>query len=541
MTRASQQRLFVALAFTIIGALCGMAAGYGVGCALMVRQGETRLAQYAGRIVNHNLTSTAESREVLARMNGSPYATCSPAEIAYFRELVFNSEFLKSAGRMVNGHIACSTLGANFHPTDSYTPDFREPSGVQVYRNPKGFLIRGKTVIAVQKGNAYVVYGPDNLLPLASDSMHYAITWTGERQRHAERILGDAPPEEGAFLTTPGAAKVDGEIYFTQCEAKATSCTTTFMPESAVLSAGRGLLAFFLGMGGLTGGIMGFVVSLLMRRRQTMHAQLLRAIRKDRLRVVYQPIVDLTTGRVTEAEALVRWTDDDNQAVPPDVFVKSAEEHGFVGELTRLVVRHVLEDFRDTMRRYPEFRVNVNIAAADLSDPGFVAMLDEALKGAGVTAPSLGVEITEGNTARQQAARETIVQLRQRGHVVHIDDFGTGYSSLSYLHDLSVDSIKIDKAFTRAIGTEAVTVSILPQILAMAEKLNLKVVVEGIETAEQARYFAGHHTVYGQGWLFGRPVTSELFHSFLRERILHPVSLEDVVLGRSQAVSMHAH
>jgi sensor c-di-GMP phosphodiesterase-like protein len=281
-------------------------------------------------------------------------------------------------------------------------------------------------------------------------------------------------------------------------------------------------------------------VTLLLRRRQSMHAQLLRAIRKDRLRVVYQPIVDLSTGRVTEAEALVRWTDDDNHAISPEVFVRAAEEHGFVGALTRLVVRHVLEDFRETMQRYPEFRVNVNIAAADLSDPGFVGMLEDALQRAGVTATSLGVEITEGNTARQQAARETIVRLRQRGHVVHIDDFGTGYSSLSYLHDLSVDSIKIDKAFTRAIGTEAVTVSILPQILAMAEKLHLKVVVEGIETPEQARYFLGHPTVYGQGWLFGRPVTAELFQLFLRERLFHPSALEDVELSNSSAVTAHA-
>ncbi|HEU5350223.1 MAG TPA: EAL domain-containing protein [Terracidiphilus sp.] len=540
MTRASQQRLIVALVSTVIGALCGMAAGYGVGCALMVRQGEARLAQYAGRIVDHNQTSMAESRVVLAKMNASSYAMCSPEEIAYFRELVFNSEFLKSAGRMVDGHIACSTLGGNFHPSETYAPDLTERSGVRVFRNPVGFRIPGKTVIAVQQGSAYAVYGPDNLLPLASDTMHYAITWTGGVSRQAKRILGDAPPEAGAFLTTPGAAKWDGELYFTQCEAGETSCTTAFMTESAVLNSGRGVLMFCLGMGGLTGGIIGFVVTLLLRRRQTMHAQLLRAIRKDRLRVVYQPIVDLTTGRVTEAEALVRWTDDDNRAVPPDVFVKAAEEHGFVGALTRLVVRHVLEDFRDTMKRYPEFRVNVNIAAADLSDPGFVAMLDDALHGAGVMATNLGVEITEGNTARQQEARETIVRLRQRGHVVHIDDFGTGYSSLSYLHDLSVDSIKIDKAFTRAIGTEAVTVSILPQILAMAEKLHLKVVVEGIETPEQARYFLGHHTVYGQGWFFGRPVTAELFHSFLRERLFHPSALEDLELSHGSAFSAHA-
>jgi sensor c-di-GMP phosphodiesterase-like protein len=127
-------------------------------------------------------------------------------------------------------------------------------------------------------------------------------------------------------------------------------------------------------------------------------------------------------------------------------------------------------------------------------------------------AASVVIEITESSTALHQVAMEAIRHLRRLGHHVHIDDFGTGYSSLSYLHDLSVDAIKIDQSFTRAIGTQAVTVSILPQILAMAEALNLQVIVEGIETSQQAGYFSGRaKSILGQGWLFGRPVPPEEF------------------------------
>jgi len=105
------------------------------------------------------------------------------------------------------------------------------------------------------------------------------------------------------------------------------------------------------------------------------------------------------------------------------------------------------------------------------------------------------------------------------GHSVHIDDFGTGYSSLSYLHDLSVDAIKIDKSFTQAVGTDSVILAILPQILAMAEALSLDVIVEGVETAEQARYFAAcPRAILAQGWHFGRPTLAESFHRLLAER-----------------------
>jgi sensor c-di-GMP phosphodiesterase-like protein len=113
---------------------------------------------------------------------------------------------------------------------------------------------------------------------------------------------------------------------------------------------------------------------------------------------------------------------------------------------------------------------------------------------------------------------ETIRTLRRKGHSIHIDDFGTGYSNLDKLLYLFADTIKIDKAFTSVIGTESVAAAILPQILAMAKSLNLEVVVEGVETDNQADYFSPETPhLYGQGWLYGRPVAAEAFNSLLAE------------------------
>jgi sensor c-di-GMP phosphodiesterase-like protein len=184
-----------------------------------------------------------------------------------------------------------------------------------------------------------------------------------------------------------------------------------------------------------------------------------------------------------------------------------------VGELTALVVRHVLRDFGETLRCRQDLCINFNVTASDLVDARFQPMLEAALSRAGVAPERLVVEVTESSTARHATAIEAIRQLRARGHSVQIDDFGTGYSSLAYLHDLSIDAIKIDKAFIRAIGTQSVTVGILPQILAMAQSLNLMVIAEGIETVEQAAYFAGQERpVLGQGWLLGRPGSAADLH-----------------------------
>jgi len=237
----------------------------------------------------------------------------------------------------------------------------------------------------------------------------------------------------------------------------------------------------------------------------------------------------LASGRIVGAEALARWTDEDGFAVSPEVFVRIAEERGFVGQITRLVLRQGLREFGETLRLRSDIRLSVNVTAADLSDSEFLPMLDQSLLRARVAARSVVIEITESSTARYKVAIETILRLRQRGHSVHIDDFGTGYSSLAYLHDLSIDAIKIDRSFTQAIGTESVTVGILPQILAMAAVLNLTVIVEGIETAEQAFYFAGmQRPVFAQGWFFGRPVPAPEFLALLAGEEIESIACAQV-------------
>jgi len=516
------QRTVVTLFSTLIVAGLGTLSGYLLGRAIAIRQAESRLDQYANRILADAASSSAESRAILERMNASPFPACSDAEIAFFRKLVFQSQYLKAGGRIRDGKIECSTTMGRVEAQAQYKPDVSRGDGTRLFKNLPPFRVDNQTVIAIQFGDSFVVYNPYNLRTAAGLPMRYAVTVRDTPTRQAGRLFGELPTSQGSDLTsivtTEGKAHLGESLYATRCSDEYATCMTAHIGVADALLASHRYIAAFMALGGLSGVLLGMLCPLLYRRNKSVEQQLIRAIRGDMLTVVYQPIVDLTTGRIVEAEALVRWTDEYKNAVSPDVFVKVAEERGFVGDITKLVVRHVLRDFGSTMRARPEFRVNVNIAAADLADSCFVPMLEDALFDAEVPARSLGVEITESYTARQQVAKDTILRLRQKGHVVHIDDFGTGYSSLAYLHDLSVDSIKIDKAFTKAIGTDAVTVSILPQILTMAETLKLHVIVEGIETRAQANYFAsGHENVYGQGWLFGRPVTARLFLQMLDE------------------------
>jgi sensor c-di-GMP phosphodiesterase-like protein len=504
---------------TLAGAACGIVAGYLLGRAFTLNRVEIRLGESAARTMTEADVSSREARSALTAMNASPDPYCSDAGIAYFHSLLFQSEYLKEAGRIRGGKIDCSVILGRLHqPIALPKPDFSQPDGTKVYKDFAPFRMADLTVVGLQLGDSFVIINPYLETHRAIPPMHYASTAINDPTWQASPLIAAFPQATKAILTTNGQGRAGDIVYATRCSNRYYNCVTEYISVPDALLVNRAEFAGHITMGGLTGACLGFLLSLFYRHNRSLVQQLRRAIRDDELRVVYQPIVSLPSRRIVGAEALVRWTNEDAFIVGPEIFVKMAEDGGFVGEITRLVVRHALRDFKKTLRTHPDFQLNINAAAADLNDPELLPLLEYFLENAAVPARRLAIEIAESSTARHQLAMETILRLRQRGFGIDIDDFGTGYSSLSYLHDLSVDSIKVDKAFTQAIGTESVTVTILPQILAMAEALDLAVIVEGIESEQQANYFSAYsQPILAQGWLFGYPVAAEEFLRLLAE------------------------
>jgi sensor c-di-GMP phosphodiesterase-like protein len=531
MMRTLKQRVLITLMATMFAAACGMLAGYVLGCDLMIRLAENKLKQSATRTIGEADAASSESRSVLAKMNASDYPFCSDAEVAYFRNLIFQADYLKEAGRLRDGQIECSaTLGRLTQPIAVSKPVFSQADGTKLYRGFASYRVAGMPVVSLQLNDSFIVFSPYLKLHRENPPMHYLATSKADPRLVPAQLQDVLPAEKLGVLTTDGEARIGSVLYATRCSAHYFNCVTEYISIPEVLQPDARGLTVCAALGTLIGACLGLMCSIMYRRNRSQEQQLRRAIGSDKLRVVYQPIVDLASERIVGAEALVRWNDEDGVAVGPDVFVKIAEEGGFVGEITRLVVRHTLRDFGETLRSHSDFRISVNVAAADLRDPRFLPMLDQSLRSTGVGTHSLAIEITESSTAKHEEAIGAIRQLSQNGHSVHIDDFGTGYSSLSYLHALSVDAIKIDRSFTQAIGTDAVTLGILPQILAMAEALKLQVIVEGVETRLQADYFAtSSRPIFAQGWFFGRPVPAEEFHCLLASDEKKSFELAEVV------------
>ena len=497
---------------------CGALAGYWWGRDFTLRQMMGKLDQYAQRIRAEGDVSSTEGRAVLDVLNASTDPYCSDAEIAHFRKLIYASEYLKDGGRVRNGRIDCTAMLGRITGADAELGQgVKRPDGTRFYRDIKLFRIPGQTVPAVEKGNALIVYNPFNRSEFKSSSMRYTVT---TRSDHGQiRLLGELPLIKNAILTTEGTARIGNMLYATNCSGRFSFCVTAYASADEALQVESSQLKAYVVLWALCGALLGFACFAAYGRSRSLEQRLRRAIRRNAIRIAYQPVMDLKTGKIVGAEALARWTDAEHGDVSPEVFIRIAEERGFVNEITRLIMHNALADLSALLPICPEFRLSVNIAPEDLDDPAFLPMLEKVMAKARVPAGFLVMEITERAAANSQAAKDAIVQLRSKGHSVHIDDFGTGYSSLAYLHDLSVDGLKIDKAFTQSVGTESVQVLILPQILSLAAALGLQVTVEGIETEEQARYFsASPLPVLGQGWYLGRPMPVEMFLRVFEEQ-----------------------
>ncbi|MAG29538.1 MAG: GGDEF domain-containing protein [Deltaproteobacteria bacterium] len=252
-------------------------------------------------------------------------------------------------------------------------------------------------------------------------------------------------------------------------------------------------------------------------RRLNLESGLRRALERDEFRLVYQPIRDARTGRLSAAEALLRWVDSDGQAVSPDEFIPVAEETGLIIDIGTWVLRTACHQAqRWKADGHAAFRMSVNIAVEQLRDLGIVEAVDQMLYETGLSPSELELEITETSILdADPIIVAAIGALTDMGVGFALDDFGTGYSSLSVLQRFPIERLKIDRSFVSGVGESRSDRALTSAIVALAKRLDLSVVAEGVETEEQVRFLSELGCDELQGYLFSRPLPPEDFERFL--------------------------
>jgi EAL domain-containing protein (putative c-di-GMP-specific phosphodiesterase class I) len=257
-------------------------------------------------------------------------------------------------------------------------------------------------------------------------------------------------------------------------------------------------------------------------KRLQLESELRKALDRNELTLHYQPIVNISSGAVEGAEALLRWKNPKLGSVPPDQFIPLAEETGLIIPIGDWVLQTACREAKTWQRDgRPPLRLAVNISSRQFRGNGedLVQTVERMLEESGLQAGNLELEVTEN--LLMEDITETVTQfqrLNAMGVNLSIDDFGTGYSALSYLKRFPFDLLKIDREFVRNIISDPEDAALTTAIITMAQSLGLKVIAEGIETEQQLAFLREKRCDLAQGYFFSKPVPAEAFRQLLAER-----------------------
>ncbi len=447
----------------------------------------------------------------LADVDASPYADCSPRDLRLLRSASVQSKYVKDVGRLSGTDLLCTTmLGMLPRPFSPKRQPFRLTDAMSAFwtvpllssPDTLGLVVAGRRANLLMDLDAFRVLPPSGL--------HYVIGLKGHPTALVIGLDARGVPAYVDASQVPGFR--DGKSF---CSARVPVCTIVVVTPQALANASRHA-AWLLGIaGGAAGCCLGLGALMLHRRWTALPAQIRRALANGQFVLRYQPIVALgASSRIVSAEALIRWIDG---PAAPDVFIADAERAGMIADVTAFVVRTVLREMRLLFDSEPDFRVTINVSADELRDGSLMATLDRCWP-AGLSRKHVGFELTERSTVELPEIVPALRQLRDLGHPVYMDDFGTGYSSLSLLQHLPIDYIKVDRSLLPAAPQHDGT-SIIPEILAIARRLGVGVVFEGVETREQAQMLdIPGLSIGAQGWYFGRPDTVQALQEAIAEQ-----------------------
>lgn len=491
-------------AFVLLMSALGFLAGVLAGRHLELGQADDRLAGHNARLLAHALRVAQESHRLMAAATRGG-ALCSDSDVATLRVLLFNSTYIRDIGRTLGGMLRCSAAWGRLPaPLSLPPPAFTVASGLQLWvgaanivdRRIIGDMAAYRDIIVFTAPGAF-----DGFPEPGSGIDAKIVTRDGE---HVYRRFGRTHDLD--------LSRDDGSALGFAPERRAWACAPEGGPDICVVSRLRSdawfqLPAMVLSVVGALA--LAFLAGLCVIWR--LHAgsaktELRKAILGGEIQVHYQPLRQLATRRLAGFEALARWRAR-GRDVAPNLFVPLAEAMGLGRALSRLVTSQALRDLHERLRENPELYVSINVSAADLKDANYRNFLMDAVSERGLAPANVALEITEGTPLSDGHVLAMVKTMRAKGFKVFIDDFGTGHNNLNYLAEMQADAIKLDRSFTHAIGAEDAGTLIVDHVIDISRELGINLIIEGIETEEQASYLlARQPTAVGQGWLFGRPV-----------------------------------
>lgn len=501
----SRNTILMAVAITLLATGLPVLAALYLAHRESISEASAQTQVMAGELLVRAESMADQASAAYDRMRALKVAPCSDAGRQQMIAIALDYSYLKAVGYVVDNRVACSSFAARGDGSRLEPFAFTGMSGVRVA--PEADLGTGKRFLVFEKDDYVAAILPEVLVDIPFDQAHIysgvigRSTWlriagSGKFDPRWRQQLGRAQQatfvEDGNLVTIRVSTRYDLASYST-------------IPTASLRSRAVAFAVVLVPIGLLLGGAAALAILYLIRQRTSLPALLRSAIKKQEFVLHYQPIVELASGRMAGAEALLRWPrHDGSQVMRPDAFIRVAEDCGLIRSLTAYVLERMAIEAPAFIRQHPDGYISINLSPADLHDERILDQLRQLSETPGITARNLMAEITEHSFLDPKHASENISAIRALGIRVAIDDFGTGFSSLSHLTTLTTDCLKIDKVFVDTIGTDSATSEVALHIVRIAHSLGLTVIAEGVESQLQADFLYEHGVKYAQGWLFSQ-------------------------------------
>ncbi|MEP6161890.1 MAG: EAL domain-containing protein [Halieaceae bacterium] len=510
-----RDRFFVS--FTV-AAFAGAALLFGLITSLLWRESieteEARVAELAQLLGQRAEQIIVDARDMLDHFNQAPYQRCSEEHVTAMHEAAIAKSYIRAIGYWRAAKRVC---GVGFIQAVNLKPSRADriyDSGVIAWWPSTQTEIGGVQLFLMRYGDHDIAIDPRMLLDTVPEEERQAGLWVEGLPMASTNNTANIPSPDsvpvGLTLDSQNNRVVSrfslGTIF--PMDIVAVETTDNFWQRYSPI------LLVAAGLGLVLAAIWVYLVLRYSRHRASLSTELREALATGRIQAHYQPVIELSSGRCVGAEALARWVREDGDMIRPDIFIPLAEQSGLVPDITLAVLQATLRDLGDLLRDHSDLAININLAPEDLSDYGFSRKLADQIRGARVAPGNIKLEITERAMVNTDQSRKIISDFRKLGHQIAVDDFGTGYSSLAYLESFELDTLKIDKSFVDAIGTDAVTNHVIGHVIEMAQSLRLDTVAEGIESPHQADWLIEQGVEYGQGFLYSKPIPAHPFRTF---------------------------
>jgi len=464
----------------------------------------------AAEVVRRTDTASAQMRSALRRLQAPPaHRPCSDEGMRRMASAVLEYDQIQGAGYADGDRLTCTSAGLLNRPIGLGAPQFHTRGGFSVRTGVRLPFAPGVGLIVVGAPSGYVMFVHPRLtvdIPLANNRQAIGVIGVSAPRLINRRGQIDMSLLHPFYASRQADFVTQNRLVSVQPSKGGDYAGVAILPIDEIQDGMARYLLILLPVGLVCGGGLILLLRVLLRAENSLATIAKRALRTDEFYLRYQPLVELETGRWIGAEALVRWHRPTGEEMRPDLFIPYFEEEGLIGDLTDKVFDMLAADVGTDLKGREDFYIAINLASEDLRGDRLAGLIDTLLTRTGCSARHFAVEATERGLIDAREGNQALQAARERGVCAALDDFGTGYSSLAYLQKFPLDYIKIDKSFVDSIATGAATSSVVVHIINIARDLKLGIIAEGVETEEQARFLTERGVVYGQGWLFARPM-----------------------------------